>query len=65
MSKYPSPLILQRADPYLLKKDGKYYFTATCPAYDRIELKCADKIADIPSAPARVLWKKHPFGALA
>ncbi len=65
MANYPSPLVMQRADPYLLKKDGKYYFTATVPEYDRIEIRCADSINQIPSAPARVLWKKHPMGELA
>ncbi len=65
MQTYPSPLVLQRADPYLFKKDGKYYFTATCPAYDRVEIRCANSIGEIPSAPARVVWKKHPCGKMA
>ena len=40
MVKYLSPLVPQRADPFLYKHtDGKYYFTATCPKYDRIEIK--------------------------
>ena len=29
MAKYLSPLAPQRADPYLYKRNGKYYFTAT------------------------------------
>ncbi len=65
MANYPSPLVMQRADPYLIKNDGKYYFTATVPEYDRIEIRCADSINKIPSAPARILWKKHPLGELA
>ncbi len=40
MATYLSPLALQRADPYLYKHtDGKYYFTATCPKYDRVEIR--------------------------
>ncbi len=65
MAEYLSPLVLQRADPYLMKKDGKYYFTATCPAYDRVEIRCADTVNGIASAPARVVWKKHALGAMA
>ncbi len=63
---YLSPLVPQRADPYLYKHtDGKYYFTATCPAYDHIELRCADSVNGIASAKARVLWKKHESGRMA
>ncbi len=65
MAVYNSPLVLQRADPYLFKKDGKYYFTATCPDYDRIEIKCAEHINEIADAPARIVWKKHALGAMA
>lgn len=61
---YLSPLVPQRADPYLYKhSNGKYYFTATCPLYDRIEIRCADTVNGIASAPARVIWKRHNFGA--
>ena len=65
MASYLSPLALQRADPYLFKHEGKYYFTATCPKYDRIEIRCADTVNGIASAPARVLWRKHLLGAQA
>ncbi len=66
MATYLSPLVPQRADPYLYKHtDGKYYFTATCPAYDRIEIRCADTVNGIATAKARVVWTKHPFGAQA
>ena len=65
MASYLSPLAFQRADPYLYKHDGKYYFTATCPKYDRIEIRCADTVNGIASAPARVVWRKHSIGAQA
>lgn len=36
---YTAPLIIQRADPYIYKHtDGYYYFTASVPSYDRIEI---------------------------
>ena len=66
MAKYLSPLALQRADPYLMRHtDGKYYFTATCPQYDRIEIRRSDTVNGIASAPARVVWHRHPYGKMA
>lgn len=66
MKKYLSPLVPQRADPYLYKHtDGKYYFTATCPDYDRIEIRCADTVNGIAAAPARTVWTRHESGELA
>ena len=51
---YLSPLAPQRADPYLYKHtDGKYYFTATCPKYDKIEIRSADTVDGIASPCAR------------
>lgn len=66
MAEYISPLALQRADPYIYKHtDGKYYFTATCPDYDRIEIRTADTVNGIAAAPARVVWVKHQSGEMA
>ena len=42
---YPNPLVFQRADPCIYRHtDGYYYFTASVPAYDRIE---NSKIAEV------------------
>ncbi len=65
MATYLSPLALQRADPYLYKHNGKYYFTATCPQYDRIEIRCADTVNGIATAPARTVWTRHLSGIMA
>ena len=65
MVKYLSPLAPQRADPYLCKRNGKYYFTATCPLYDRLEIRCADTVNGIATAKSRVVWMKHETGELA
>lgn len=66
MTTYRSPLAPQRADPYLYKHvDGKYYFTATCPQYDRIEIRCADTVNGIATATPRIVWKKHRRGQMA
>jgi GH43 family beta-xylosidase len=57
------PLILQRADPCILKHtDGWYYFTASVPAYDRIEVRRARAISALPSAPTVDVWLKPDSG---
>lgn len=65
MANYNSPLVLQRADPYILKHNGEYFFTASCPEFDRIELRKASSINDLTSAEAKVIWTKHDFGDMA
>lgn len=59
----PSPLILQRADPCIRRfDDGWYYFTASVPAYDRIELRRARTIAELPTAATVDVWRKPDTG---
>lgn len=66
MVKYLSPLAPQRADPYVYKHtDGKYYFTATCPKYDRIEIRCADTINGIATAESKAIWYAHLYGTMS
>ncbi|MFT3829085.1 MAG: family 43 glycosylhydrolase [Opitutaceae bacterium] len=62
---YPNPLVRQRADPFLLRhSDGFYYFTATVPEYDRIELRRAPTIAGLATAEPRTIWRKHAAGPM-
>ncbi len=64
--KYNEPWILQRADPFICKQsNGKYYFTASMPAYDRIILRCADTLAGIADAEEVTIWKKHETGIMS
>ena len=42
--------IPQRADPCVLRWDGWYYFTASVPAFDCIELRRARTLAELPEA---------------
>ena len=42
--------------------DGKYYFTATVPSYDKIVLRRADSLAELPEAEEVELWHKHESG---
>ena len=58
-----TPLIRQRADPCIRRHtDGWYYFTASVPAYDRIELRRARTIAGLPAAPTVDVWHKPATG---
>ncbi|MBN2234121.1 MAG: family 43 glycosylhydrolase [Opitutales bacterium] len=57
------PLIEQRADPFIWKHtDGSYYFTASIPLYDGIELRRAETISGLVEAEARIIWKKPDAG---
>ncbi len=64
--KFNEPWILQRADPYICRhSDGKYYFTASVPDYDRIILRCADTLEGIADAEEITVWKKHEKGIMS
>ena len=58
---YISPLVTMRADPYLYKHDGMYYFTGSYPEYDRIELTCADSVNGIAAAVPKTVWTKPSY----
>lgn len=61
-----TPLIEQRADPFIWKHtDGYYYFTASVPAYDRIELRRSRTIAGLPAATTVNAWRKPGSGPLS
>jgi len=57
--------IEQRADPYILKKDGWYYFTASVPEFDRIVLRKARTLKELPDAVEKVVWMRHPQGPMS
>ncbi len=64
--RFNEPWILQRADPYVyLHTDGYYYFCASIPSYDRIALRRAKSLADLPDAPEKTIWKKHSKGKMS
>ena len=61
-----NPLIEQRADPWCMRHtDGDYYFTATVPEYDRIELRRASTVAGLRNADPKVIWRKHAKGPMS
>lgn len=63
---FTTPLILQRADPWVHRHDdGYYYFTATVPEYDRLELRRATTIEGLTDAESITIWTKHESGPMA
>lgn len=63
---YKNPLIEQRADPWIYKHvDGYYYFTASVPEYDRIELRRSKTIEGLREATPVIAWRKHETGMMS
>ena len=63
---YINPLIVQRADPFIYKHtDGYYYFTASVPAYNLIEIRRAKTLAGLAHAAPRTIWRKHESGPMS
>lgn len=61
-----TPLIQQRADPHIYKHtDGTYYFTASVPQYDRIEVRRSKTIAGLATATPVDVWRKPDTGPLS
>ncbi|CAI1873135.1 MULTISPECIES: glycoside hydrolase family 43 protein [Serratia] len=66
MRDYPNPLIEQRADPFVLRhSDGYYYFTASVPEYDRLELRRARSLSELAQASPTVVWRKPQQGPMS
>ncbi|MBQ5947975.1 family 43 glycosylhydrolase [Massilia sp. ST3] len=63
---FANPLVLQRADPHVtLHADGFYYYTATVPEYDRIELRRVRSLNELGKAEAKVVWRRHESGPMS
>jgi GH43 family beta-xylosidase len=61
-----NPLITQRADPFIVRhSDGYYYFTASVPEYDRLELRRARTLAGLAEAMPVDIWRKPTSGPLS
>jgi GH43 family beta-xylosidase len=59
-------IIEQRADPWVYKHtDGYYYFTASVPEYDRIEVRRAETIQGLREAETVVAWRKRESGIMS
>jgi GH43 family beta-xylosidase len=62
MSTAPQPFIPNRADPHISLHDGWYYFTASVPEYDRLELRRSRTVEGLAAAAPTVVWRKHDRG---
>ena len=65
MNAWQNPLIEQRADPQITLVDGRYWFTASVPSYDAIEIRSADSIAGLSTATPKVIWHRHDSGPMS
>ena len=64
--RYSNPIVRQRADPWVyLHPDAWYYFTASVPEYDRIEIRRVRTLQGLGSAPAVVAWRERPDGIMS
>lgn len=59
-----TPLIPQRADPYILREKEEWYFTATVPEYDRIVLRRASSLRSLAEADEVTVWRAHSHGPM-
>jgi GH43 family beta-xylosidase len=64
-AQWTNPIVPHRADPQVFRhSDGYYYFTATAPEYDRIELTRVRSLGELSKATPKVIWRKHPEGPM-
>lgn len=63
---FMNPIVEQRADPWVYRhSDGYYYFTASVPEYDRIEIRRSLTIQGLGEAEPVVAWRKYDTGPLS
>lgn len=65
MESIPNPIVLQRADPYVIRYGGEYFFTGSYPDYDRIILRRAQHLRDLQTACEVTVWEKHETGSMS
>lgn len=62
----PVALVPQRADPHIYRTgSGHYYFIATAPNFDRIQLRSATTLQGISNAEEKTVWEKHDSGPMS
>lgn len=59
-----NPLVEKRADPWIIKEEGTYYYTGSYPEFDRIVLRGAPTLADLSTAPEVTIWTRPAEGEM-
>jgi GH43 family beta-xylosidase len=57
---YTAPLLPSGPDPWVIQRDGVYYFTST--ARDHIELRRTTDLWRLPEAKPVIVWRAHASG---
>ena len=65
MRQWPNPFIEQRADPFILRHGDGYYFIASVPEYDRLEIRRAATLDELRDAEPVVVWRKPQTGPMS
>lgn len=61
-----TPIVLQRADPWVYKHtDGYYYFTGSVPGYQTIEVRRAKRLDELEDAERVTVWHAHDTGLMS
>ncbi|WP_019146865.1 glycoside hydrolase family 43 protein [Timonella senegalensis] len=59
-----NPLVEQRADPWILKDGGTYYFTGSYPQFDRIVVRGSSTLAGLSDAEEVTIWNRPLVGEM-
>ncbi|MBU5353568.1 family 43 glycosylhydrolase [Paenibacillus barcinonensis] len=63
---FTNPVLEQRADPWVYRHtDGYYYFSASVPAFDRIEIRRAETLEALREAEPVTAWTKRETGLMS
>ncbi|MBT2287386.1 family 43 glycosylhydrolase [Paenibacillus polymyxa] len=63
---FTNPILEQRADPWVYRHtDGYYYFSASVPAFDRIEIRRAETLEELRDAEPVTAWTKRDTGPMS
>lgn len=63
---FRNPIVKQRADPWVYRHtDGYYYFSASVPEFDRIEIRRATTIQGLGAAAPVIIWRKRLNGPMS
>lgn len=65
MNNWPNPFIEQRADPFILRHLNHYYFIASVPEYDRLEIRRAATLEGLSDAEPVVVWRAPQSGPMS